>query len=411
MSEPVNEAAELLSPRPFHRKMVVAVTGGLALLALLGWAATSIDTNRPAPKDLNFDIFAAENSKVKEVIVQVGQHVNKGDVIVALDDADLQQDLADARAELDLVAQNAGDAGVAVAMPPGTGIGGRIVTVGPMPSPSASAPIPLPPAKGSKALLPAVTGTPGASVGTTQPSPKAAAVAHVSEVSKDLEQARVIVIELDQKKETALADANEAQRNAEAGKSIADQRSKAAEKMRSLLREGVVSQVETSRAEAMYASSQGAYEAAKKEADDLSAIAADLGVQAEAAKSRVTKLEKDLAAAQKAADEAKDPPPIVQTPAVAPDVRIPSASGPRKFAYVDTKAPAANVPAKVEVDKTAKTVEDGKLAAAKAKVDQAEKRLGTRKITAAKSGVIVKILVKAGDALKPGQSIAVIKYD
>jgi multidrug resistance efflux pump len=229
-------------------------------------------------------------------------------------------------------------------------------------------------------------------------------------LDKKIEVAKSDVIELRQHQQAAHEEASEAQRNADAAKVMAEQRAKQAEKMRALLREGAVSQVDTSRAEAYAASAQGGYEVAKKQFDDLLAAETQYGQQALETEGRIAQMERDRVAAKTKAEAASTPttdlkPFVPQT--INPSVE---SSSVRKPAFVAVK-PAANVPAKVVVNKDAKTEADSKLKAAKEKIDAAEKRLLERRISAPRAGTILKVLVKPGDSITPGHVIVLIKYD
>ena len=395
------EAARLLRPVETYRKMALATIAGLTLLGLIGWAAVRMPATIPA--DVGYDLMATAEGTIAEVAVKEGQQVRKGDLLVLLDDSAEQQAWTTARAELDSLAQEAQTSGIAVAMPPGIGMGGQIVQMGPMPRGS----LPKDPAPSKLGTLPPVTETDRQPTSQTGTSIKAAAEENVRSIELKLEGLKTEKIEVAQKRDDALNHAIEAQRNAEASKVITEQRKKQSDKMKSLLAEGVVSRVEAVRAESLYLSSQGGTDAAQKLADEQHAIAKAHEAEIVAIDSRFTKLEGELVRAKdlvaKAPAETAAPPSSI-APTV--DVRRPEVPKP---AFVRS-TPLPSTPTKVEIDKGAKREVDGLLAEAKRKVDDAEKRIESRRILAPRDGVIVRVLVKPGNILKHGQSILVIRF-
>lgn len=403
MNELPNEATQLLTPTRTYRSMVLVATAGALLLGLLGWAAVRGEASGRNPSSLGYELMANTQGTVRQVLVNEGARVQAGETLVLLDDDVEQKELVAARQDLDRLAQELQASGIAVALPPGTGIGGRIVTVGPMPKGDA-------PATGQTHLgaLPPITGTPGPnSAPAAKPDSAASAKDVLTEIETKLVEAKAEVVQLHQKHTDSVAEAEEAARNAAAAKVIADQRRQQAEKMRMLLREGAVSQVETSRAEAQYASAQGGYEASVKQADEARATAETALAEAGKAEAKVTQLEKERQAAVElvAKLEALDRAPA-SAPAAAPAIDRPM---PSKPAFVKA-SPAPNVPAKVEIDSGAKRDADAKLADAKKRVDDAEAAVLARKIVAPRAGKIVKILVKVGDTIEQGKSVVVIQF-
>jgi len=383
--------------------MVLVATAGAILLGLLGWAAVRGEVAGRAPSSLGYELMANTQGTVRQVLVTDGATVQAGETLLLLDDDAEQKELTAARADLDRLAQELQASGIAVALPPGTGIGGRIVTVGPLPKGNS-------PAQDQNHLgaLPPITGTPGPN--TTPPAkPESAASeeALLADIETKLAEAKAEVVQLEQKHTDSVAEAEEAGRNAAAAKVIADQRKQQAEKMRMLLREGAVSQVETSRAEAQYASAQGGYEASVKQADEAKASAETALADAGKAQAKVAQLEKERQAAVELIaklDTLEKAP--ASAPAAAPVIDRPM---PSKPAFVKA-TPAPNVPAKVEIDSGAKRDADAKLAGAKKRVDDAEAAVLARKIVAPRAGKIVKVLVKVGDAIEQGKPVVVIQF-
>lgn len=383
--------------------MALVATAGAILLGFLGWAAVRGESPGRIPSSLGYELMANTKGTVRQVLVAEGATVQAGETLLLLDDDAEQRELVAARDDLDRLAQELQASGIAVALPPGTGIGGRIVTVGPLPKGDA-------PAAGQTHLgaLPPITGTPGPN---TTPPAKSASAASAKEVLADIEtklaEAKAEVVQLQQRHTDSVTEAEEAGRNAAAAKVIADQRKQQAEKMRMLLREGVVSQVETSRAEAQYASAQGGYEASVKQAEDAKAAAEATLVEAGKAEGKVSQLEKDR---QAAIDLVAKLDAIDKAPATAPAAApVPDRPMPSKPAFVKS-SPASNVPAKVEIDSGAKRDADAKLADAKKRVDDAEAAVLARKIVAPRAGKIVKVLVKVGDTIEQGKPVVVIQF-
>lgn len=396
----LNEVLRYPSNRPTFAKMGLAIVAGATILGLLGWAAAR---STAAPADLGYDLMATSEGTITQVIAQPGQTVKKGDLLVLLDDTAEQQALTTARAELDLLAQEVQGAGIAVAMPPGSGLGGKIIQTGPMPRGV------VPTGKVPEALgtLPPVTETDQPAAPKTDI--KAAAEADLKAVEAKLEAQRTLRIETVQKRDDALALAAEATRNAETSKVIAEQRKKQAEKMKFLLSEGAVSRVEAAKAESLYQSAQGGADAALRQAEEHQASATSLDAEVAAIDIRIAGLERDVAKAKDLV--AKAPASVPAAPVAAqPANPLPAAEpSPGKPAFVRS-TPAPSIPAKVEVDKGVKREVEEKLTAAKRKVDEAETNLESRRIVAPRDGVILKVLVRAGGSLRKGQSILEIRF-
>jgi multidrug resistance efflux pump len=371
--------------------MVLVGGAGVAVLAAMGWLAV-----RPAPaQSLSGSpqqILALTSGMVKEISVREGDVVNEGDPLLILEDGPEQRELAAARAELERIAEESQAAGIAVALPPGLGIAGKIVTTGNL----KAGPPPFQPTSSGRTdnlgTLPPAEGSSG-----THASPPSAKPVTPGTQRSDLEQAIAEATghaaDFRHKAEEAGAAADEALRNAAAAKGIAEQRKREAEKMRMLLSEGAVSQVETSRSEAMAASAQGAYEAAMRLAEESAKQRDDLLAQAAKADAEAAAKQKEL--------EAWKPTPIEKpapAPRFAPEMR-PDAS--RQPAFV-RREPSPPTPAKVTVDKKAKEMADAKLEAAKLRLDRAETALNARTVRSPKSGKVKRVLVKPGDAIRPG---------
>ncbi len=409
MIEPSHDAANLLRPTTIYRKMVLAVLLGTAILVALGYAATS--RNLPwSPKEEGYELLALTSGVVKQVVVQPGQMVQKGDVLLLLDDTNEQQELADSRTELERVAAASQSAGIAVALPPPmAGLGGRIVTMGPLKGIKGEVPA-LPKAEdsGKVGTLPPVTGAGDAPEATEAPRPRTELDARVREMEEQVSTIQTSIVEMKQKADDAGAQLLEAERNAEAARVIADQRKKQAEKMRMLLGEGVVSQVETSRSEALAASAQGGYESALNQASEVKGARDAASAEVTKLEANASKLEKDIVVAKATLSKLAalpEAPPIAS--ASTTRVPIPQMSKP---AYVKAE-PAPPVPTKVLVDKGAKIEADGQLTAAKLRFDRAEAALEGRKIVASRAGTILKVLVRRGDQLTAGTSIVTIRFE
>lgn len=391
MTDPNPSAASLLAPKRFQRQMIFVGGAGLALLALIGWLAV-----KPAPaRSLAASpqqLLALTSGTVKEISVREGDVVSEGDQLLLLEDGPEQRELAAARAELERIAQESQAAGIAVALPPGFGIAGRIVTTGNLKAgpppfrPSASGATdnigPLPPAEG-----------PSDGHGTPSSAKPVSPDTRKSDLEQAIAEAKRSAADYRHKADEAGAVAEEAVRNAAAAKGIAEQRKREAEKMRMLLSEGAVSQVETSRSEAMAASTQGAYEAAVRLAEESAKQRDDLLVQAAKADAEAAAKEKELEAWKPAPKETTPSPRLV------PEVVRPDAI--RQPAFV-RREPSPPTPAKVTVDKKAKEAADAKLEEAKLRLDRAETALNAKTIRSPRSGKVKRVLVKPGDAIRPG---------
>lgn len=390
-----SEAVKRLSAAPAYRRMALVGAAGTVLLGLLGWAAFSRTPD--LPPDAGYELLANTTGLIKDITVREGQEVHKGDLLLLLDDSAEQRALTVARTELDTLAQEAQSSNVAVAMPPGSGIGGQIVQIGPLPK--------GPPSERLGALPPVTETSRPASV--PDDGIRQAAESNVRNLESKMEALQFQKIEVAQRRDDALNRAEEAQRNADASKVIADQRKKQSEKMQMLLAEGAVSRVEAARSESLYLSAQGGADAAQKMADEQRTAAGRHEAELVAIDSQMTQLTREIAAAKELVAKApKDVAPSASLPVGKP---VPEASIPNKPAFVrSTQAP--NIPAKVEIDKGAKRDVDDRLAAAKLKVDEAEQLIEGRRLVAPRDGVIVKVLVKPGDSLRQGQSVLVIRF-
>ncbi len=403
MTEPSADTVRLLKPTATYRKMGLVVVAGLALLGVLGWAASS--ARNVAAVTEGYELLSLTQGSVKEVVVKPGQDVQKGDVLVLLDDTAEQKELADARIELERVAAETEGAGIAVAMPPAmAGLGGRIIQTGPMrgitgPMPS----IPKSKDDGKVGTLPPVTGAGDAE----PPGAKFNFASEIAALEFQLEENKTAIIDGTQKADDAATLVSESEKNLQVARLIADQRKKQAEKMRMLLGEGVVSQVETSRSEALYASAEGGYLAAVKQVEELKAARDARLDEVAKAKTTVATLEKQIVNSKSLALKAASAPKPVDVAA------NPTFVAPRreviKPAYVKSE-PAPAVPAKVTVDKGAKREMEGLMSTAKARFDKAEQALEGRRVVAPQAGTVTRVLVTVGDVIKPGTSVVVIRF-
>lgn len=361
-------------------------------------------TFRPAPTHgaaaEGTEIAASTDGVLTQVAVREGQTVAPGDVLLAFDDQAEQAELAAAQVALQELASGVKESDVAVAVTPPEGVSGRIVPIGPLP-------LGPPPVAPKVDPLPAPKGTPDSPLPPVGPAePKTSALEEaVRETEAEIASLRTKMAELTHQIEQARVTADESNRNAEAAKVIAQQRKQHADKMRMLLSEGAVSQLETSRAEAQYASAQGGYEAALQMASEEANRVKTLEAEFEKSEKTIPLLEKSLEVTRKALAGA--PAPSLPKPPASP----PSQTEPRtvpKPAFVQP-APLPNLPAKVEVDKGAIQEADEQMAEAKARVDKAEAALLARRITATRAGTIVRVLVKPGDRVKAGQVLLIIR--
>lgn len=395
------EDLSLPVPRESARRSrrIAFVVLGLGLTILGSFAVFAMNNSSPAERVRGFELVANQEGVVASISVQLGQTVKEGDLLMSFEDHAEQAELVAAREALQSLASEVGDTSVAVAIPSAPGVTGRIVPIGPLPDgrPIASSkPFPTLPApkEGTVPLLP--------EVGPTTPTIDVEAL--VRSLESELTETRNSVLSLQHRIQEARTEAEDATKNADAAKVIAQQRKQQSDKMRMLLGEGVVSQLETARAEVQYASAQGGFEAAQQQAEAAHARVKALEADLVKTESRVPELEKAIAAAKDAAQVAAKQP----TPTIKPPLREVETATVPKPAYVRPE-PLPNEPTKVIVDKGAIREADQQLAAAKARVDSAEAALRARTIYATRTGTVVKILVKQGEQVRAGQAIAIIR--
>lgn len=401
LSDPV-EDLQLPMPEPVRR----SPRGAYALLGVgvLALSVLAYFSFRGAPTRImaveGTELVATAAGVVSTVAVQAGQTVNAGDLILAFDDQAEQAELAAAQVALQELASETKESDLAVAITPPEGVTGRIVPIGPLPAgppPGTPTVKPLPAPKGTpESPLPAIgRETPGGS----------ALEESIRETEAELGKVRSGLTELQHQIEQARVAQDEAERNAAAAKVIAQQRKQQADKMRMLLGEGAVSQLETSRAEVQYASAQGGYQAAADMASEAAAKVRELEAEIAKAELTIPMLEKSLEATKKALQSA--PPAPIITPPQTPVREVATTPVP-KPARVQP-SPLPNLPAKVDVDKGGIREADEQMAAAKERVDKAEAAILARRITASRAGTIVKVLVKPGDSVQAGQVLVIIR--
>lgn len=394
------------SRRPKRFAIGVLVIG----LALIVTFAVLAQSGRGAGSSVQgVELVATAEGVVSQILVREGQTVAAGEILVAFDDQAEQAELVAAQQALQELAASVNTSEVAVAVTPPEGVTGRIVAIGPLPAgpPPGSKPLPVLPApKGTaQAQLPAVH-----SEGTTPTEPKANLEGAVAELETKISETKNEVVSLEHRISTAKTEAEDATKNAEAAKVIAQQRKQQADKMRMLLGEGAVSQLETSRAEVQYASAQGGYEAALKMAEEANARVSTLEVDLAKQQKALPDLEKTLKITLDALKNAPKPTPSVSVPPIS-ETPVRTEPAPRsvpKPAFVQP-APLPNTPTKVDVDKGAIREADQLLSGAKERVDKAEAAIMLRRFNSTRAGKVVRILVKPGDRVKPGQVIAVIQ--
>lgn len=406
LSLPVSEA----SRRP-RRLAIFALTAGVILLFTLSYFAVR---GRPNTSVVNgVELVATTDGVVSQVLVQEGQLVDQGELLVAFDDTAEQQELAAAQQALQSMASEVKNTDVAVAVTPPEGVAGRIVPIGPLPR----GPRPTAPSGERLPVLPAPKGTPQGQLPAIEanptPTPSSPELeAGVRELETKISETKNDILSIEHQLGTARTEAEDAQKNAEAAKVIADQRKKQMDKMKMLLSEGAVSQLETARAEVQYASAQGGYEVAVRLAEEaqtkVTTLEADLARQQKA----VPELEKSLVTTRETLKKVASIKPAPLTSEAAPPVPIREPedrpSSVVKPAFVQS-APLPSTPTKVEVDKGAIREVDQQLSAAKERVDKAEAALVARRFTSTRKGKVIKILVKPGERVKAGQVIAIIQ--
>lgn len=406
LSLPVSEA----SRRP-RRLAAFSLAAGVILLFTLSYFAVR---GRPAADNVKgFELVATADGVVSQVLVQEGQLVEQGELLVAFDDSAEQQELTAAQQALQAMASEVKNTDVAVAVSPPEGVAGRIVPIGPLPrGPRPSAPnqkLPVLPApKGTpEGQLPAVEAAP-----TTPPATSVDLEAGVRELESKIAETKNDILSTEHQLSAARTESEDAQKNAEAAKVIADQRKQQMDKMKMLLSEGAVSQLETARAEVQYASAQGGYEVAVRLADEARAKVQTLEGELAKHQKSVPELEKSLVSTRetiKKVAAVKSTPLANPTTPPAPIRELDDRpSSVPKPAFVQA-APLPSTPTKVEVDKGAIREVDQQLAAAKERVDKAEQALVARRFTSTRKGKVVKILVKPGERVKAGQVIAIIQ--
>lgn len=403
LSLPVSEA----SRRP-RRLAAVLLTAGVVVLFTLSYFAVR---GRPATTDVKgFELVATTDGVVSQVLVQEGQLVEQGEVLVAFDDTAEQQELAAAQQALQAMASEVKNTDVAVAVTPPEGVAGRIVPIGPLPRgprPSQKLPV-LPAPKGTpEGQLPAVD-----SASTTPPATVVDLEAGARELESKIAATKNDILSTEFQLTTARTEAEDAQKNAEAAKVIAEQRKQQMDKMKMLLSEGAVSQLETARAEVQHASAQGGYEVAVRLADEAREKVQTLEAELAKHQKAVPELEKSLVATRETIKKVAviKPTPLTNTttpPAPIRELDDRPSSLP-KPAFVQA-APLPSTPTKVEVDKGAIREVDQQLTAAKERVDKAEAALVARRLTSTRKGKVVRILVKPGEHVKAGQVIAIIQ--
>jgi multidrug resistance efflux pump len=400
LSDPV-EDLHLPMPEPVQRSprgaYALLGSGLLALTVLAYFAFRGAPTRTTAVEGTA--LVATDAGVVSAVAVQAGQTVSAGDLILAFDDQAEQAELAAAQAALQELANETKESDLAVAITPPEGVTGRIVPIGPLPAgPPAGTPSVKP--------LPAPKGTPESPLPAIGAASRGSVLEEaIRDTEAELAEIRTKMTELEHQIEQARVAQDEAERNAAAAKVIAQQRKQQADKMRMLLREGAVSQLETSRAEVQYASAQGGYEAAEDMVNEAIGKVRDL--EAELAKGALTlpTLEKSLEITKNALKNAPTPP--LFTPPQTPVREVATAPVPKPARVQPTPLP--NLPAKVEVDKGGIREADEQMTAAKERVDKAEAAILARRISATRAGTIVKVLVKPGDSVQAGQVLVIIR--
>lgn len=407
LSLPVSES----SRRP-RRIAAFSLTAGVILLFTLSYFAVR---GRPQTTAVNgFELVATTDGVVSQVLVQEGQLVEQGELLVAFDDTAEQHELNAAQQALQAMASQVKNTDVAVAVTPPEGVAGRIVPIGPLPR----GPRPSMPSNQKLPVLPAPKGAPNSplpaveAAPTTPPTTTIDLEAGVRELETKIAETKNDILSTEHRLGTARTEAEDAQKNAEAAKVIADQRRQQMEKMKMLLSEGAVSQLETARAEVQYASAQGGYEVALRLADEARAKVQTLEDELAKQQKAVPELEKSLVANREMIKKvaAIKPTPMTNPATPAPPIREldDRPSSLPKPAFVQA-APLPSTPTKVEVDKGAIREVDQQLAAARERVDKAEAALVARRFTSTRKGKVVRILVKPGEHVKAGQVVAIIQ--
>lgn len=394
-------------PEPSRRSRrlpAILMVAGLTLMATLGFLATRDNARAALPAGAT-ELLATQEGVIGSVMVAEGQSFSEGDLLLAFDDQSEQAELTAAHEALQALASEVKATDVAVAITPPEGVSGRIVPIGPL------RPVPVPkvdplpaPIEGPNPTLPAVGPT-----GTTvepKPSAKAELEATIAAAETELAEAKTRKLNLEHQLAQLQSEAEDAQKNADAGKVIAQQRKQHADKMKMLLAEGAVSQLEATKADVQYASAQGGYMVAQEMADAAAKKLKDAEAEIAAASAQIPTLEKSIELQRDVLKKMPEPA-LSPTPELAPPLREVETRPVPKPATVQP-APLPNLPTKVDVDKGAIREADQLLAGAKERVDKAEAALIARRILAPRKGKVLKLLVKPGDRVKPGQVIAIL---
>lgn len=401
MDSPVDDLT-LPLPEPSRRSRrlpIALLVIGCTLMATLGYLAMRGQPHAALPEGAT-ELVATLEGIVGKIHVAEGQEVVEGDLLLSFDDQAEQDELANAHAALQELASEVQASDVAVAITPPEGVTGRIVPIGPIWDNAPRRVDPLPaPEPGATPLLPPVQPEAG-----PKPNPKRELEEAVTATESQLNEAKGHILNVQHQLETARSEALDAQKNAEASKVMALQRKQHVDKMRMLLNEGAVSQLETAKAEAQYASIQGAYLVAQENANDLARKVKDLEGDLARTEAAIPQLEKLLDIQRTALKNT--PEPKVALPESPPLREVETRPLPKPAIVQPTPLPSE--PTKVEVDKGAIREADQLLAGAKERVDKAEAALIARRILAPRKGKVLKLLVKPGERVKRGQVIAIL---
>lgn len=390
-------------PEPARRSRrwpVILMVVGLALMTTLGFLATRENARAALPAGAT-ELLATQEGVVASVAVAEGQSFAEGDLLLSFDDQAEQAELTAAQEALQTLAGEVKATDVAVAITPPEGVSGRIVPIGPLRPTAVPKVDPLPsPIEGPNPTLPAVGPT------TTTPSPKTELEAGIAAAELELSEAKSRLLNLQHQISQSRTEAEDAQKNADAGKVIAQQRRQQADKMKMLLAEGAVSQLETAKAEVQYASAQGGYLVAQEMADAAAKKVKDLEAELASTEKSIPTLEKSIQVQKDVLKNLPEPKPAPMLDPATPVREVETRRVPKPATV--QPAPLPNLPTKVDVDKGAIREADQLLTGAKERVDKAEAALVAKRILAPRKGKVLKMLVKPGDRVKPGQVIAVI---